>query len=231
MPVAPIVSSMSSRRFFVFATSSKGSAEAVCRMVSLSSRSEALAARCVTSFAASMAAHFCCTVRRSSMVFGRKYVLTCLRRHLWRCSIPRSFRRVCTPRQRRWIMQATSRRWRKLRRASMPLTQPCSELRAQRTRGRARRMCSWKAGSSLSSSTSRSMASMKRWSMRLPLWCTMVKHSVHMSSCVCSQKMVARMLWHWLHSGVTQTLEAVCCLRCPLKWHFQKHWTQKLSRQ
>ena len=33
------------------------------------------------------------------------------------------------------------------------------------------------------------------------LWCTMVKHSVHMSSCVCSQKMVARMLWHWLHLG------------------------------
>mmetsp|Transcript_14050 Transcript_14050/g.39949 ORF Transcript_14050/g.39949 Transcript_14050/m.39949 type:complete len:215 (+) Transcript_14050:377-1021(+) len=210
----------------VRAASSRGSAVAVCMMVSRSSFREAFAARCVTSFAASIAEHFCFTARRSSAVLGRKCVFTWRRRHLCMWSMDRRFRRVCTPRQRRWICITTSLRFLKLRRASMPFTQPWSWLIAQSTRGRARRMCSWKVGSSLSSRMRRSIASMKRCSIRLPLWCTIVKHSVHISSWHCSQNTVARTFWHWLHSGSTFTFEAVCCRLWPLKWHFQKHWTQ-----
>mmetsp|Transcript_78555 Transcript_78555/g.168327 ORF Transcript_78555/g.168327 Transcript_78555/m.168327 type:complete len:230 (+) Transcript_78555:309-998(+) len=225
------ISGSSPRDCFVLATSSSGSADAVCRMVSWSSRSEALAARCVTSLAASIAEHFCFTARLSSAVFGRKNELTCRRRHLCMWSIPRSRRRVWTPRQRRWIIITTSLRLRKFRLASMPFTQPCNELSAQSTRGRARRMCSWKVGSNLSSKTKRSIESMKRCNILLPLQCTWVKHSVQWSSWHCSQKTVARTFPHWLHIGKTLTFEAVCCLLWPLKWHFQKHWTQKLSRQ
>lgn len=75
-PVAAIEGTWSSpmpKVALVLSGISNGSAFDVAMIVSLSSRNDAFAARCVTSFAASIALTLSLTALRSFVDFGRKY--------------------------------------------------------------------------------------------------------------------------------------------------------------